>query len=333
MAATWTDDVSKNCKVDLSFTPSNGSSKSINSGEKLEEAGKLEIKVSDEAGNSSTGEIKLTLSDTKAPEIELKIQEKNVVAGVKIAIQDNQLLFDQDVAATWKDDYTENCTIELALIPIEGNQRVVNSGETIIEPGKLTLSVADEFQNKSMAEITLTSIAITGLENLQNLSLQVNQAVNLLDGLTITEGLILEKVEVEQDGAKSVIPDAKTFIPEYPGSINIILTISKPDGSTIVVRVDGIRVKGLSYNSMPISNLKPGDILPIVDQVEAGDKQAYYHIEHIRLAEATKVRDMMWEYGTGKHSKDEYQQLMGRLITGMMGENPKWYDNYMIVGD
>ena len=325
LVASWKDDKSTTCTVGISYTATGGTSKAVNSGDKLVEEGNLQIRVTDEAGNSSTGEIKLTLSDTKAPEIELKIQEKNVVAGVKVAIQDNHLLFDQDVVASWKDDYTENCTIELALIPSEGNQRVVNSGETIIEPGKLTLQVTDDFQNKAMAEITLTATAITGLENLQNLSLQVDQAVNLLEGVTITDGLTLEKVEVEQDGVKSVIPDAKTYTPEYPGTVNIILTISKPDGSTIEVRVDGIRVKGITYNSVSISNLKPGDILPIVDQVQEGngDKDAYYHIEHLRLAEVTRVRDMLWEYGAGKHSKDEYQQLMGRLMTGMLGENPK----------
>jgi hypothetical protein len=31
---------------------------------------------------------------------------------------------------------------------------------------------------------------------------------------------------------------------------------------------------------------------------------------------------MMWEYGAGNHSSEEYQALMLRLNTGMMGENP-----------
>lgn len=151
----------------------------------------------------------------------------------------------------------------------------------------------------------------------------MDQEVNLLEGLTITEGLTLTKVEVEENGTRNEVTEPKTYTPEYPGTVNIILTLSKRDGNTIEVRVDGIRVKGITYNSVSISNLKPGDILPIVDQVEEGDKQAYYHIEHLRLAEATRIRDMLWEYGAGKHSKDEYQQLMGRLMTGMLGENPK----------
>jgi hypothetical protein len=79
---------------------------------------------------------------------------------------------------------------------------------------------------------------------------------------------------------------------------------------------------------MEVTNIKPVDILPIIWQIEAGDKNAYDHIEHLRIAEATRIRDMMWKYGAGNHSAEEYQQLMMRLHTGMTMENPKWYDNY-----
>ena len=311
--ATWKDDVSKTCKAGLELD-----GKAISSGTKLSDPGKLKLTVTDEAGNSSSTEITLTKTDSQAPEIEVEIAEKNVIAGVKVKIEGNQVLFDSEVAATWKDDYSETCNVELS---IAGKK--INPGDILFDAGTLVISVTDEFQNKATAEITLTSVAIYGLENLQGKSLQVDQEVNLLEGLTITEGLTLTKVEVEENGTRDVITEPKTYTPEYPGTVNIILTILKPDGNTIEVRVDGIRVKGITYNSVSISNLKPGDILPIVDQVEEGDKQAYYHIEHLRLAEATRIRDMMWEYGSGKHSKDEYQQLMGRLMTGMMGENPK----------
>ena len=321
--ATWKDDVSKTCKAGLELD-----GKAISSGTKLSDPGKLKLTVSDEAGNSSSAEITLTKTDSQAPEIEVKIPEKNVIAGVKVKIEGNQLLFDSEVAATWKDDYSETCKVELAL---EG--KTINSGDVLLEAGKLIIAVTDEFQNKTTAEIELTAIAVYGLEDLQGKTLQVDQEVNLLEGLTITEGLTLTKVEVEENGTRNEVTEPKTYTPEYPGTVNIILTLSKRDGNTIEVRVDGIRVKGITYNSVSISNLKPGDILPIVDQVEEGDKQAYYHIEHLRLAEATRIRDMMWEYGSGKHSKDEYQQLMGRLMTGMLGENPKWYDNYIVVGD
>ena len=37
---------------------------------------------------------------------------------------------------------------------------------------------------------------------------------------------------------------------------------------------------------------------------------------------------MMWNYGAGNHSAEQYQQLMMRLNTGMTMENPKWYNNY-----
>jgi hypothetical protein len=40
---------------------------------------------------------------------------------------------------------------------------------------------------------------------------------------------------------------------------------------------------------------------------------------------------MMWEYGAGFHSEEEYQVLMKRLNTGMTDEIPYDYDNYVLL--
>ena len=90
-------------------------------------------------------------------------------------------------------------------------------------------------------------------------------------------------------------------------------------------------INSLGYNAIEITNINPVDILPITWQVEVGDKQCYEHIEHLRIAEATRIRDMMREYGAGNYSAEEYKQLMNRLNTGMTQELPSWYDNYEII--
>lgn len=77
------------------------------------------------------------------------------------------------------------------------------------------------------------------------------------------------------------------------------------------------------FDSMVIDDIEPVDILPIIGQVETGDKQVYSHIAHLRVAEATRIRDMMWKYGAGGHSPEQYQQLMKRLNVGMTLEKPK----------
>ena len=308
--ATWKDDVSKTCKAALEF---NG--QTISSGSKLSEPGKLKLSVTDEAGNTAAAEITLTNEDTQAPQISVVISEKNVIAGVKVSIQDNQLLFDDSVAATWTDDYSETFTVELSLIVDGCEPESINPGDLITKAGVLKIHVSDEFQNKTIAEITLTAVAITGLENLQNLTFQVDQEVNLLQGLTIADGLTLSKVEVEQDGVRSEIPNPQAYIPEFPGTVNIILTFARPDGSTIEVKVDKLTVNALAYNKMTVTDIKPVDILPIIGQIEIGDKNVYSYIEHLKVAEATRIRDMMWEYGAGPHSRVDYQELMSRLHT------------------
>ena len=328
VAATWTDDISKSCKVELFLVPSSGQSKTINSGDKLEEAGTLQLRVLDEAGNSSSAEIKLTLSDTKAPEIVVKIAEKNVVAGVKVKVEGNQLFFDDTVAATWKDDYSETFTTELYLFVDGCEPETINIGDVIAKAGVFKIHVIDQFGNKSIAEISLTAVAITGLENLQNLSLQVDKEVNLLQGLTIAEGLSLVKVEIEQDGTRSVIPDATKYIPEVPGAINIILTLSRTDGSTIEVKVDNLTIQGIQYQSVSIIDIKPVDVFPQIAQIEAGDPNIYSYVEDLRVAEAYVMREMMGKYGAGNYSPEEYQQLLSRINIGLINELSDDYANY-----
>ena len=249
VAATWTDDFTANCKVELTFTPQGSSkAKTVASGDKLSEAGTLKLTVADDFDNKTTTEIALTRVDSQAPVVEVKIAEKNVIAGVTASVQNNQLLFNEAVAATWTDDYTESCEIGLILTSAESSVvRAIASGDILSEAGTLTLTVTDEFGNSATAEIKLTAVAVFGLENIQNKQLQVDQEVNLLEGLTIAEGLTLVKVEAEQDGIRTEVVNPNAFVPDYPGSVDIILTLTKPDGRTLEVRVDAILVKPVDY--------------------------------------------------------------------------------------
>ena len=251
LVASWKDDKSTACTVSITFVAADGTSKTVNSGDKLSEEGKLKVKVSDEAGNSSEAEITLTKTDSQAPEIEVKITEKNVIAWVTIKIEGNQLFFDDQVAATWKDDYTENCKVELTL---EG--KTINSGDVLLEAGKLVISLSDDFQNKATAEITLLADAIYGLEGLQDLSLQVDKEVNLLQGITYADGVSLEKVEIEASGNRFVVTDPIHYVPDQTGTVAIIITVKAGERS-LEFRVEGLVVNGLDYNApkMTTANL------------------------------------------------------------------------------
>lgn len=218
------------------------------------------------------------------------------------------------MAASWKDDYSETLTVDIQHIPENSSTgKAIESGETLFDAGILQITVQDDAKNKSTAEIKLTSVAITGLESLMGKELTVDVPVNLLQGLTIAEGLTLQKVEAEQSGVISEIASPEAYSPQIPGSINIILTLARTDGSTIEVKVDNLTVNGIQYQSMKITDLKPVEILPIIGQIESGDKHAYDHIDHLRIAEVTVIRDMMQQYGVGKMSAEQYDALMNRL--------------------
>ena len=269
--------------------------------------------------------------DTTPPTITVSKSTINIISGPSLTVSGNELKIGSDLVASWKDDKSTACTVSITFVAADGTSKTVNSGDKLSEEGKLKVKVSDEAGNSSEAEITLTAVAITGLENLNNLSLQVDQEVNILEGLSIAEGLSLEKVEVEQDGQRSEITDATKYIPEVPGAISIIFTLSRTDGSTIEVKVDNLTVKGVQYQSLSITNLAPADIVPIIGEVNYGDRNVYSYIEHLRAAEAVRVVDMMWEYGVGTHSKAEYQNLLGKLNVGMTFEYPLVYDNYEII--
>ena len=248
-------------------------------------------------------------------------------------VDGNQLFFDDEVAASWKDDYSETLTVDVQHIPENSSTgKAIESGETLFDAGKLQIAVQDDAKNKSTAEIKLTSVAITGLESLMEKELTVDVSVNLLQDLTIAEGLTLQKVEIEQNGVRSEIAHPEAYNPQIPGTINIILTLSRTDGSTIEVKVENLTVQGIQYQSLSITNLTPADIVPIIGQVNYGDRNVYSYIEHLRAAEAVRIVDMMWEYGVGTHSKTEYQNLLGKLNVGMTFEYPLVYDNYEIIG-
>ena len=296
--------------------------KAIKSGDTLEEPGKLQIKVTDEAGNDSSAEIKLTRVDSGAPEISILIAEKNVVAGVKIKVDGDQLFLDDQVAATWKDDYSESLAVDVQYFPDNSTTgKAIESGETLFDAGKLQITVQDDAKNKSTAEIKLTSVAITGLESLMGKELTVDVPVNLLQGLTISEGLTLQKVEIEQDGVRSEIANPEAYSPQIPGTISIILTLARTDGSTIEVMVDNLTVQGIQHQSVSITDIKPVDVFPQIAQIESGDKDIYSYVDDLRVAEAYVMREMMSKYGVGNYSPEEYQQLLSRINIGLINRS------------
>ena len=232
-----------------------------------------------------------------------------------------------DLVASWKDDKSTACTAVLTFTA-NGTSKTINSGDKLSEEGKLQVKVTDEAGNSSTSEITLTSIAVYGLENLQSKTLQVDQEVNILDGITFAEGLTLVKVEVEENGVQTEIANPNAYIPQVSGQVNIIFTLARTDGSTIEVKVDNLTVKGIQYQSVSIINIKPVDVFPQIAQIEAGDPNIYSYVEDLRVAEAYVMREMMGKYGGGNYSPEEYQQLLSRVIIGLLEEKPDDYEDY-----
>lgn len=266
------------------------------------------------------------LKDTTPPTISINKSEIDITWWKEIRIRGNMLYIWNELIATRNDDVTKDCKASLSF-----NWQTITYWTIVSEEWTLTLQVSDATWNTSKIEIKLNTTPespISWLEKLKNLSLKVDQEIDLLKWVTLGNWVEISKVEIESDWQKTEISDPHHYTPEYPWTCTIIITIQDKDWSVTTHKVENLTVAPLEYQSISIKNLKPADILPIVGQVEIWDKKCYEHIEHLRVAEATKIRDMMWKYGTWSHSPEQYQQLMSRLHTGMTDENPKWYDNY-----
>ena len=239
----------------------------------------------------------------------------NIISSPVVSISGDELKIGDDLVASWKDDVSKSCKVELSFVSTEGTTKTINSGDKLSEPGKLQLKVTDEAGNTSTTEITLTSVAVYGLENLQGKTLQVDQEVNLLDGLSFAEGLTLQKVEMSQGDVHIEIENPKAFKPEYPGSVNIIFTLTRSDDSSIEVGVNGLTIRPLDYTKVSIADMNPYDILPLygIGPIERGDNNVYNYIDNLRIAEAMRIREMMGKYGAGNNDSEDYLRLMSRL--------------------
>lgn len=272
---------------------------------------------------------KSTEKDTTPPTIEISKSEVDITWWKQVRIDWNQLYIWDVLVASWSDNKSTTCNVTLSL-----NWKAITSWTTISEEWTLSIKVSDAAGNSKNADINLKVTIdqdIIWLENLQNLNMQVDQEVNILNWITFGNWTELVKVEIELDGEKTEISDPNHYIPAYPWTCSIILSVKGKDGKLTEYKVDNLSIKALEYKAMEVNNIRPVDILPIIWQIEVWDKKVYEHIEHLRVAEATRIRDMMREYGAGNHSAEEYKQLMNRLNTGMTRESPSWYDNYNII--
>ena len=274
--------------------------------------------------------------DTKAPVITVQKSPVNVIAGLVVGISSSKLQLGSETVASWKDDISHKCKASLSLdgVPVAG-------GAKLAEAGTLQLSVADEAGNAAQAEILLVRE--------DSAPPQVSVAVKEMNLITGAVTVKLESGRLMLDGTEAATwkddftATCKTelsFIPAggeahavasgeaiaNPGTLRLTVTDDFDNSATAEIML------AVRRTPLEVVNLAPTDILPVVGKIEKGDVHEYEHIDHLRSAEATRIRDMMWEYGAGDYSVEEYRALMGRLNTGMISENPIGYNNYEIVG-
>ena len=245
IVASWSDDHTKDCKVQITMDWN-----TISSGSTINKAWTLTLKVSDNAGNTKTATIKLNVIDLNAPTINVTKPEINVFWWAKITISDDKLLlWDQEIA-NWSDKKTQKCKVS-----IKFNGQEVQSWDILNQEWKLSISITNDEWKTSTAEIKVINSAIFGLENLKNLNMQVDQTVNLLQWITFADWVSLAKTEILLDWNRTTISDASKYTPEYPWTCSIIFTVKTANWSTSEVKVDNLTIKSLEYKDPTLSKV------------------------------------------------------------------------------
>ena len=251
----------------------------------------------------------------------------------------------------------ESVTISIPSAELEIGKTLQLSA-TVTPTGATNKDITWSSSNPSVASISAAGLVTALSEGTTTITAAADGKkgeckVSVVKAATVTE-VKLDKTELtlfegeEETLTATVIPSDATLREEitWSSSNTHVATVDggkvtavEMGSATISASLEGFKaecsvtVKGMEYGKIAITDLKPVEILPVIGQVTVGDKEVYNHIEHLRLAEATRIRDMMWEYGAGDHSKEQYQQLMGRLRTGMMQEAlPTFIDDVEIIG-
>lgn len=331
----WSEKIFAWDSDDYAFSINFGDNKNIQLPYTLENSGDITFTLTNK-WKSGTWTTKVTIDEVdnnKSPEITRKYPEDkipNILWWVTVNMKNNQLLFWNTVMYEWKDDNTETCSPSLN---VKWSTEKIKTWETIKDWGTLSYTLTDEKWKSTSVEFSIESKGID-LTNFNNINMQVGQETDLLKWISIPSGIQISKVEVETNWQRQEIKGNNghyLYTPTQPWTCYIYVTQKWEFWNTYVEKSKNpLTIKDIEhpeYQAITINNIKPVDILPIIGQIENWDKKAYEHIEHLWIAEAVRIRDMMWKYGTGQFSAEEYQNLMMRLHTWIAREVPEWYSN------
>lgn len=246
--ATWSDDrtAAEMCTVKMEFD-----GKTIRDGATLDKTGWLVLSVSDEAGNSSSSSV-ATWIDSNAPQITLAIEEVNVFGGLELTSAGGALFIGENEIARWSDDKTsaEQCTVTATL-----DGEAISIGTVLDMAGVLKFVITDDAGNVSEeSTVTLTDNALNGIDALAGMSFTVDKKYDLTHILSTVNGFSISKVEMILTGKRVTVPDPANFSSDWWGDVSFVITVSRGDGKSEEIVVDGIKINPLEFNAYSIAN-------------------------------------------------------------------------------
>ena len=268
------DEDLNNCTVSISFKKEGEEEefKTVSSSDELKYDGTLSAIITDPQWLFNSSNITLEVKNQKPTINILKPEGVTSQWEIKVFINkdDNTIVIGDEPtdepAISWTDDRTDNCDISVTFKKKnETESKPVSSWTTIYQKSEeweweLEVVIDDKEWGKNNGKINITKKApdlVNWLENIQSLSMKIDQEVNLLQWVTFSDWTTLEKLEIVVDGKRYPVNYIQqgqwvysaNYIPQIPWDYSVILTLnSNWSNPELVVNVNKA-VNPLEYNN------------------------------------------------------------------------------------
>lgn len=149
LVASWKDDKSTSCTITITFTGKDGITKAANSGDKLEEEGKLVVAVSDDSQNKASAEITLLAE---------------AVYGLE-GLQQLSLQVDKEVNLLQGITFADGVSLDKVEIEAPGNRAVVQDPNHYLPetPGTIAIIITVKVGERAL-EFRVDNLEVKGLD-------------------------------------------------------------------------------------------------------------------------------------------------------------------------
>ncbi len=280
-----------------------------------------------------SGSCEIWVLETEIPEINKFKETVNVFWWVSAVIEKSTLKVWETVVAVWPDECSALCVI------LDDSWQTIWSiipWKSVLLPENwktIKLTVTNKEWWKTEQTINLMNEAIYGLEN-YNPNLEIGQEVNLVEWLTFSSWIELEKIEIKYaDWTVDVVASPRLYKWTKIWPVTITFYLSNKEYNWEWTETKNVDVLPEVYVPYSLQHYPTTKLLKEkgLDKIEQWDWLE--PSEKLRIRECSALWEYLWENGTPSFSPLEYRKKTETLEVHMLWEIPENYTGIMLWDD